>query len=272
MKNPTRRNRNIGTSKQGYGQDNKLVVPYPALEMKSFYERLSSYKTVVKEINGHSFTFIIEKTRDNSFHSCTVEDLANVLVHIPKQDYGELELIILRQPTRKEETLHPVWGRLIYSYEFEDDYYPAIIIESFDFEKSFKWTKKLSMAAQRELERLKDDGHKIIMGKKFFEAKYELEAVRATQLYRTFLHEFGHYVHYLKVVEQPGADNEDLEEWNKRLDHYHNIPSPDKEVFAHSYADKLKKELEKKAVIPFPRIVDKQEMITNGLSLNDFIK
>ncbi len=40
MINPTRRNRNIGIAKQGYGQDNKLVVPYPAVEMKSFFERL----------------------------------------------------------------------------------------------------------------------------------------------------------------------------------------------------------------------------------------
>ncbi|WP_405564755.1 hypothetical protein [Polaribacter sp. Asnod6-C07] len=43
MLNPTRRNRNIGTAKQGYGQDNKLVVPYPAVEMK--YSRSRSHRT-----------------------------------------------------------------------------------------------------------------------------------------------------------------------------------------------------------------------------------
>lgn len=272
MINPTRRNRNIGTAKQGYGQDNKLVIPSPAVEMRTFYERLGEYKTVEKIINGHTFRFVVEKTRKNSFHACTIEDIEQILVNIPKEDYGDLELIILRQPTRKEEKLEPVWGRLIYSYEFEDDYFPAVIIEAIDLKRKFKRTKKLSIDAQKELERLKEDGHKIKMGKRFYEADFELEHIRSTQLYRTLPHEFGHYVHYLEVVERPKTENEDFEEWEKRFDYYHNLPTSEKEVFAHSYADQLKKDLEKKGIIPFERILNEKELKNKKLNLTDFKK
>jgi len=145
MINPTRRNRNIGTSKQGHGQDNKLVVPFPAVAMKSFYERLGKYKVVERIINEHVFKFVIEETRLDSYHACTIEDIASILGKIPNEDYGAMELIILRQPTRKEETLKCVWGRLIYSYEFEKEYFPAVIIEAVDLDRKFKWDKKLSV-------------------------------------------------------------------------------------------------------------------------------
>lgn len=193
MINLTRRNRNIGTSKQGHGQNNKLVIPFPAVEMKVFYERLAKYDTIERVINGHRFKFIVERTRRNSFHACTIDDIEKILIQIPKQDYGELELIILRQPSRKEEKLEPVWGRLIYSYEFENDYSPAIIIEAVDLNRRFKKSKNLRMDAYKELERLKKDGHNITSGKRFFESEYELKNIRATQLYRTLPHEFGHY-------------------------------------------------------------------------------
>lgn len=301
MINPTRRNRNIGTAKQGYGQDNKLAVPYPAVEMKSFFERLGEYKTIEKIINGHKFRFVVEKTRQNSFHACTIEDIEQILNQIPKEDYGELELIILRQPTRKEENLKSVWGRLIYSYEFENDYLPAVIIESVDLDRTFKWSKKLSIDSQKELERLKEDGHKIKMSKRFYETEYELMNIRATQLYRTLPHEFGHYVHYLKVVKRPlskiqnqinqlddqinGNDTSETnplfdkwdslnDEYDKRIqeleEKYFSIPSSEKEVFAHSYADELKKDLNLRGTIPFTRIINEKEIIENGLNLSDF--
>lgn len=301
MINPTRRNRNIGTAKQGYGQDNELVVPYPAVDMRSFFERLSDYKTVTKEIKGHTFKFIVEATRKNSFHACTIEDIEQMLIQIPKDDYGDLELIILRQPKRKEENLKPVWGRLIYSYEFENDYSPAVILEAVDLGRTFKWSKKLSIDSQKELERLKEDGHKIKMGKRFYEAEYELKNIRTTQLYRTLLHEFGHYVHYLEVVRRPISEiknqinlldsqiddndtfetNSVLDKWDTLNDEYNNgvkklekkyfsIPSSEKEEYAHSYAQKWQRDLFLKAIIPFEQKLNKDEIVKNGLTLSDF--
>jgi len=241
MYNPTRRNRNIGTKKQGHGQDNKLKIPQPPDIFMSFYERLGIYEKETRIINGHEFLFVTEVTRKTSEHACTIGDLEKIISFIPKNDYGELRLILLRQPKRKEETLSPVWGRLIYSYEFEGDYLPAIIIEAIDYSKSLKWTKKLSPDSQQELERLREDGHEIFDNKRHFKAEYKVEIVRNTQLYRTLPHEFGHYVHYLEYVEREGEENEDFEEWEKRNDKYFELSSADKEKFANNYADNLTK-------------------------------
>lgn len=250
MHNPTRRNRNIGTAKQGHGQDNALTIPQPAGTLKSFYERLGKYEKEIRVINGHEFLFVTEQTRKTSRHACSIDDLAHVLRHIPAEDYGDLKLILLRQPKRKEEMLSPVWGRLIYTDEFEGELMPAIILEAIDYSKSFKWPKKLSPTALKELERLRQDGHPIIEGKRYFTSEYQLENVRQTQLYRTLLHEFGHYVHYLNIVERPGNEEEDFETWEKRNDAYFNLSAPEKEQFAHRYADELKKVLAEKGIIP----------------------
>ena len=166
MNNPTRRNRNIGTAKQGYGANNRLVISWPAVVFKSFKERLTNYTKDFRTINGNRFEFVIEQTREDSFHSCTVNDCAELLRHIPPTDYGRLNLVIFRQPKRKEEILNPVWGRLIYSYEFEGDYRPAVIIESINSNKILKWPKSQTPDGQKELERLKNDGHKIVTTKR----------------------------------------------------------------------------------------------------------
>lgn len=251
MNNPTRRNRNIGTDKQGFGQNNKLTIPEPCGVLKSFYERLTDYQKIKSVINGHDFLFVIEQTRTDSQHSCSVSDIETIIEQIPKENYGELKLIVLRQPKRKEEILSPTWGRLIYSYEFEKDYYPAIILDAIDFTRKFKWKNNLSIDDQKELERLIEDGHKIVNDGRHFIAQYELKNVRNTQLYRTLPHEFGHYVQYLYFVERPATEDEDFEVWEARRDKYFEIPKAEKEKFAHKYADNLKNELTRKKIIPF---------------------
>lgn len=239
MLNPTRRNRNIGTSKQGHGQNNRLVIPYPAHVQKEFFESLGKYEKVTQRINSKKFTFVVEETRQDSNHACSIEDIATVIERIPIDDYGELNLIILRQPKRKEEILSPVWGRLIYSYDFEGDSRPAIILEAVNYSKEFKWSKKLSIDARNELEELKKDGHPIVEDKKYFTSIYEVKNVRNTQLFRTLPHEFGHYVHYLEVVERPSLEDEEFEDWEKRYDSYFALPTSEKERYANKYVSNL---------------------------------
>ena len=269
MKNPIRRNRNIGTSKQGHGQNNLFEIPYPASSGKSFHERLGNYTVVERVINDHTFRFIIEKTRKTSFHACSVDDVATIITHIPKKDYGELTFIIFRQPKRKEEIHNPAWGRLVYYYEFEGEYFPAIILEAIDLTHKLIWKKKLSLEEQQEFARLNADGHAFVTGKKFHEANYELEAIRATQLYRTLPHEFGHYAHYLKIVglEQ---DDEAFEDWEKRSHYYNKLPTSEKEQFAHRYADTLKKNFTEKGLIPFPKRISPHLLHQDGLEETDF--
>lgn len=254
MRNPSRRNKNIGTSKQGFGKSNRLKISHPNATLSDFYERLENYKKETRIIQNHEFIFIIEETRHQSKHACSIADLEKIVSHLPKEDFGDLKYIVLRQPKRKEQILSSVWGRLIYAYEFEGEIFPAIIIEAADYSKSFKWSKKLSPEWLTELNRLKDDGHKIKEEKRHFTAPLEIENVRNTQLYRTLIHEFGHYVHYLEVVERPETPDEEYEEWEKRWDFYLKVSTLDKESFANTYADKLKKELTKKGVIPFEPI------------------
>lgn len=57
--NPTRRNRNIGTSKSGYSQNNKLVIPEPWHDLsKIFWECLVNPVVIPLEIDKHKITLV----------------------------------------------------------------------------------------------------------------------------------------------------------------------------------------------------------------------
>jgi len=255
MIDPTRRNRNIGTAKQGHGANNKLVIPWPAAVMKSFEERLTNYTKHARTINGNRFEFIIEQTRDDSNHSCTINDCAEILRHIPPSDYGRLKLVIFRQPKRKEE-----WGRLVYSYKFEETYQPAIILESINPNKTLKWPKSQTPDGQKELERLKIDGHEINTTKREHQIRCSQESVRSTQLYRTLPHEIGHYKHFLEMVGEieDSPDTETYEEYEIREEKYHKLSRDIKEKYAHNYADDFKNQMTNIGVLPFERIEDEK--------------
>lgn len=256
MYNPTRRNRNIGTFKQGFKRQNRFDIPcYYIREGKFFHEKLTKYKKIGRQINGQLFTFIVEKTKKGWFHSCTIEDLEMILQHIPSTYYQNLRTIVLRQPKRTETIFSPVWGRLVFYYDFEDELFPAIILESVKNGSKFRWSRKADIDRQKELERLRNDDFEIIETKRSFEIDLTLEKVRNTQLYRTLLHEIGHYVQFC----------EDEEKFN-------HLPTAEKEVFAHNFADKLKLELEQKGLIPFPRQFFLHRFEQNGLDINDFLE
>jgi hypothetical protein len=252
MRNNIRRNRNIGTSKQGYGQNNKMKIPdvYSYSDLRWFPERLESFVCISKSINGHEFQFIIEQLKNGFYHACSVDDVASMIKHIPKDDYGDIKYIIFRQPKKKEKILSSVWGRLIYSYELGNSCFPAIILEATALNDSLKWTKRLSPYLQLEVERLKKDGHIFKDEKKYYSIRLFPENVRRTQLYRTLFHEFGHYVQYLNIVERAGSENEDYEDWEKRYDAYHKIKTIEKEVFANNYAYSLREKLEHRGIVP----------------------
>lgn len=256
MFNPTRRNRNIGTAKQGFKKRNRFDIPcYYIREDKIYWEKLTDYKTIKKQINGWNFTFIVEKTKKDWFHACTVEDLEMILQHIPSTYYKDLRTIILRQPKRTEAIFSPVWGRLVFYYEFEGNAFPAIILESVKSGSKFRWSRKADIDRQKELERLRNDGFELIETKRSFEIDLKLENVRNTQLYRTLLHEIVHFVQYCEDEE--------------KFDH---LPSAEKEVFAHNFADKLKLEFEQKGLIPFPRQFFEASFIQNKLDTKDFLE
>lgn len=253
-RNPTRRNRNIGTAKSGHGQNNKLVIPtrvHP--NWIPYHEHLKNYICIEREINGQKIIFFVEKVRKGYIHACTIDDIEHVLSFVPKDDLEGIELIILRQPKQKEEIISLVWGRLVFYAEIGNHFGRAIVIESVPHTKSMRWTKLLSTDEMEELKRLVSDGHKVETTKKYHVLHSTLESVRATQLYRTLLHEIGHHVDYKK--------NEYI---------FDRKPGKQKEVFAHKYAEKLGNEIKKKGIIPFERIGTMESIELDGLRASDF--
>src|SRR5262245_7573976 len=183
----TRRNRNIGTAKQGLGQDNRLVIPWCGL--KIYYQNLTEYNIVLRSVHSRSLPFIVERTRADSCHACTIDDIARVLQHAPSSDFQGIDFIVLRQPKRKEEIINPVWGRIAYYAEIGAHQGRAIILEALNPCKPIRWSKSLTPDEQQELERLRGDGHEIVTTRQDHKINMSLESIRATQLYRTLLHE-----------------------------------------------------------------------------------
>lgn len=266
---PTRRNRNIGTSKQGYGIDNKLVIPNSWHDSSVYYEKLDKYTVVKKLLKNKEYVFLVEHTRKCSFHACSIDDFIKILSSMPEQDLEGLNLFVLRQPKRKEETLKPVWGRLIYFIEIDKQFEgPSIVIEAMDFSRKIKWRKSQKPEDRKEFERIIEDGHQIIDNKKEFIIKPTITNNRNTQLYRTLLHEIGHYVQFLEIVKRPAKSLDDSFDLN---DQYDKIPTNEKEVFAHKYADAKKNEFLKNGIIPFDRIIDLESIKKDKLRIEDFM-
>lgn len=251
--NPTKRNRNIGTSKQGHGQNNKLLIPQPFDTSKLFYERFNKPEINSIHVHGREIPVIVEQLNINHYYSCTPADVAVILDHLPQIDLEEFGVLVFRQPKKKEQILSPVWGRLIYSFEFRNKYYPAIILEALPYKKKLKFTKRQTTELEKEFNHLLNDGVEFILDKREYVAEINEETARSIQLYRTLLHEVGHYVHYLEQVERPVYE-EDICEWEKRFELYLNIPVQEKEIFANKYADTAKRELVQKNIIPFNRL------------------
>ena len=80
------------------------------------------------------------------------------------------------------------------------------------------------------------------------------KSTRNTQLYRTIIHEVGHWVDYLEKVERPEANG--VESYAVLNDRYFSRPRQEREAFAHRYADELGDKLKKFGLIPFDRIDD----------------
>ena len=219
MRNPTRRNRNIGTAKQGYGRDNEMKIPFPFAPIPLlFYERLDTCTRQTREINANEITFIMEKTRKPNVHACSIEDISRVLRCIPAADLKGLEFVVLRQPKRKEEILSSVWGRYHPYLEFDNRFGSALILEAMDLSRVLRWRKPQDAFWLEELEQLRAEGHEITETRKHYEIRSTLAAVRQTQLFGTVPHEVGHHV---QAMRNPNVDR---------------LPTSEKERFAENYA------------------------------------
>ncbi len=255
--NPVRRNRNIGTAKQGLGRNNALRIPSVCHEERVWWENLGPHTVLERSAGSRTLTFLVERTREDCEHACSVDDICQILSLVPAEDIESLDTIILRQPTRKQWLLSPAWGRLAYSAEFGQAGKkirrtgPAILLEAINPAAVWKWGRDLSPADSLEVDRLREDGHSVEDTGKRFLFHSNLESVRATQLYRTLLHEIGHWVHWLRKVARP-AEKSGLHD--VLADRFFAQPQKERELFAHQYADALRKRLIAEGGIPFARM------------------
>ncbi|UZK66129.1 hypothetical protein [Sphingomonas sp. M1-B02] len=249
---PTRRNRNIGTAKQGHGQDNRLVIPL-AREHFSPLELVGRHRREERTIHGQSIKFIIEEVGIGSYHPCTVGDVARMLELLPLSDWVGIKTIVFRQPTRKQAILNPAWGRLRYWGELSMRRRvlatgPMIFLDAVHAHTSVGWSSSLGPEDQAELDRLRDDGHVIERVGRRFKVHVTPHSARNTQLYRTLLHEVGHWFDWLGKVEEPVARGEDFD---VMIERYFARPGSERESFAHRYADEKHEQLFSLGLIPF---------------------
>ncbi len=251
----TRRSRTIGTARQGRGQNNSLVIAtrsHP--ELRLFYESLGTYNTVARDIGGSQITFLVEATRAQCRHACTIDDITRMLQLVPREDLVGLAMIVLRQPRRKEKFLSPVWGRWHPSVQIGRHEGSAIFLESLELNRPLRWSRSLDPAGEHELQRLREDGHGVHSTARHYEIWPSLQSVRATQLIRTLPHEIGHHIDYRR---NPNAF------WHKAR--------ADKEAFAHRYADALCQKGQQQGALPFERLCCAQSLARDGLHTEDFL-
>lgn len=268
-RNPTRRNRNIGTARQGHGQNNRHRVPGERRvrgRWAVFYERLTGGTEIWRAVGPRNIRFVVEPTRDDAAHALTLDDLVRILEFIPSAHLTTIQMIVLRQPKRKEEMLAPVWGRFVYEYVFRDYVGRAIVLDAFTKGTEIKWPRRHHPEDASEFERLRADGHPIEETKRAYVIRPTFDSWRTTQLYRTLPHEIGHWVQWLECVEwddrEPCRDVREQRFWS--------IPRAEREAFANRYADEFHHRLLGAGAIPFDRLISPERLARDGLKRTDF--
>lgn len=256
MRRPERRNRNIGTGSSGFKRQNKMAIPESVLDRfgkdSRYYERLMPDRVEHFEIGRHSLTILYENPGSGYSYGCTPNDVAHLMSQMPEDDIKEIALISFRQPTRKQIQQFPVWGRFIY-YACIGPYEGRCInLEAFKLDDVIEWPRKLSIADQAELARLKTDGHLYEATPRTHRFTVNEDSIRNHILYRTLLHEIGHWVDYdSKVLRENLMLDEDFE---IAFDLYFSRPSAEREAFAHRYAQEMAEKLRAETKIPFEKM------------------
>lgn len=231
-----------------------MVVPEPR-DGVDFMERIGPHDRIIRAVGGQKYvTFFVERPRDGWQHPCSVDDIVYMLEHVPEADWAGLDIFVLRQPTRKQVLLKPVWGRLLYNGELRNRLGhviargPAVLLEAVEDDFRLKWGLSLDPEDSSELDRLRADGHHVERTSRHHIVHVTPRSARSTQLYRTLLHELGHWFDWLSKIREPVARGGDFV---ALYDLYFARPRAEREAFAHRYADELGARLTREGVIPF---------------------
>ena len=193
--------------------------------------------------------FLVETPIRDCRYACTVDDVARLLSEVPLDDWAGISAIVFRQPTRKQDLLRPVWGRVVFDTQVSGITGSAIHLDAQDQGQEIRWSPSLGPDEQRELAALVADGHRVVRSRRWWSVRPTVYSTRATQLYRTLLHEIGHHVDWCRATPEL----------------YFRRPLQEREHSADRYAMALRTELERRRAIPFDRIRDDAAMRADGL-------
>ncbi len=202
-----------------------------------------------RTIRERTIGFFVEPPTRDCCYACTVEDVARLLSDVPLDDWAGISAVVFRQPTRKQDLLRPVWGRLVFDTQESGITGSAIQLDAQDPRQEIRWSPSLGPDHQKELSALVADGHRVLRSCRWWSIRPTLDSIRATQLYRTLLHEIGHHVDWCRATPKL----------------YFRRPLDERERSAHRYAMTLRMELERRATVPFERIRNDAAKRDDGL-------
>ncbi len=182
------------------------------------------------DLAGQIVSLMIEDTRPGFTYGRVPDAALPVLQKLAEAGFVLPDLLVFRQPTEKQISQLPVWGRMQFWAELSVQGHPgpqgsALMIDAQRVGSEFSWPRKLTLADQEELARLSDDGHQVSKERRGYQICLTEEGIGNTLFRRTLLHELGHWVDYLRHSGQ----KDDGETFFQR-------PSREREAFAHRFA------------------------------------
>ncbi len=274
-RDPTRRNRNIGTAKQGHRRQSENKVPRRWADTIFQWNRDVESQVVERTVHGRCLPIRVERTRPDCFHACTPDDVAQLLNLLPEALVSASELlpridgVVLRQATRKEDRSSPAWARLGHLDEIRGELGEVLILDAQVLPLIVEFGKSLGPEAQRWFRERRQVATRHETTRRSHRLHFDLEAVRRMQLYHSIPHEYGHWLDAFTTVYRPAlVEDEDFDELWKR---YWSRSTEERERFADEVSLGLREELETAGTIPFDRRLDPESLTAEGLQLDDFV-
>ncbi|MEM7221975.1 MAG: hypothetical protein AAF495_03290 [Pseudomonadota bacterium] len=161
----------IGMAVFGRAWSKRQLVAHPRQAPERYAARLGPHEVIQSQLHGRPLTLLAEPARLGASYGCGPRDARHLLSLLPKPDLLGLDLVVLRQPSRREEIAGPLWARCLYRADFGRHKGSALLLEAVHL------------------------GH----------AKAQLSeaAVRDTMLYDRLLRAVGLWVDWQKQVRRP---------------------------------------------------------------------